>query len=162
MFIGFNGDLLSFWKFIKDVPELCSLAELAMHLFNVCTHSAALERVWSLMGNTHTKTRNRLSAEKVTSLALLKMDVVRKRKAVEAVKATMKRSTNLRSSEVAESGIPAAIMPLTEEDSTFEAPDADDLIQELEELIDYYEEDVNDQASNADWITFASFLGRSV
>ncbi|SJL01174.1 uncharacterized protein ARMOST_04492 [Armillaria ostoyae] len=51
------------------------LFRLALHLFSVCANSASCERLFSVLGNTLTKLRNRLGTKTLTSLAEMKMHI---------------------------------------------------------------------------------------
>ena len=110
------------------------------------------------MGNTHTKSRNSLSAEKVTRSALLKMDVIRKRKAMESFKCPQKKSQTLSSSpanQAGTAGIPEVLLPLIDEDDDLTDTGIENLIDDLWDLNDY---GLDEQISGTDFITLSSFL----
>ena len=55
------------WNMVKkDAPEL---SQLALRLMGIAVNSAGCERLFSQMGLTHTKVRNRLGHAKVTHIA---------------------------------------------------------------------------------------------
>ena len=60
-------------KTISGFEPQCSrdLVEVAMRLGFIPSSSAASERVWSALGNIHTKKRNRLSNEKIEKLGIV-------------------------------------------------------------------------------------------
>ena len=60
----------------KDAPELC---QLALRLMGIAVNSAGCERLFSQMGLTHTKVRNRLGHAKVTHIAQLRQELHRNR-----------------------------------------------------------------------------------
>ncbi|DBA82624.1 TPA: hypothetical protein ACH3X1_006872 [Trebouxia sp. C0004] len=60
----------------KDAPELC---QLALRLMGIAMNSAGCERLFSQMGLTHTKVRNRLGHAKVTHIAQLRQELHRHR-----------------------------------------------------------------------------------
>ncbi|KAL0035364.1 hypothetical protein WJX77_003237 [Trebouxia sp. C0004] len=65
------------WRMVKkDAPELC---QLALRLMRVAVNSAGCERMFSQMGLTHTKVRNRLAHAKVTHIAQLRQELHRSR-----------------------------------------------------------------------------------
>lgn len=59
------------WK-ITGTNETFDISDLALLLFSVCPNSASCEWVFSSFDIIHTKLRNQLSAEKVTSIAKVK------------------------------------------------------------------------------------------
>lgn len=65
------------WNMVKkDAPELC---QLALRLMGIAVNSAGCERLFSQMGLTHTKVRNRLAHAKVTHIAQLRQELHRHR-----------------------------------------------------------------------------------
>ena len=53
---------LRYWRTVLSYTS--NLAEFAYRLFSISLSSATSEKVWSLMGNIHTKWRNCLSSKK--------------------------------------------------------------------------------------------------
>ncbi|KAJ8688720.1 hypothetical protein PTI98_013479 [Pleurotus ostreatus] len=51
------------------------LVRLAEHILSICANSASCERLFSVLGNTLTKLRNRLSTKPLVELAKLKMHI---------------------------------------------------------------------------------------
>ena len=134
--------MTAFWKFIKDdQPELRCLADLAIHVLNMCHHSAAIERIWSLMSNIHTKARNRLLLEKVVGSAVLKLDIIRERRIKQSkMKAKPKATTAC--------GLPVAVEPSGKKfDDYLDEGSIEDLFAELEEMEDF--DDVDDSVDNS-------------
>ena len=64
---------VTWWKSIKSMVPHCAieLVEVAMRLGSIPATSAASERVWSSLGNIHTKKRNRLGNEKIEKLGIV-------------------------------------------------------------------------------------------
>lgn len=63
------------WEFAKRIApttrwqDFCTTQPLTSHLLRIPPLSAAFERNWSIFGNMHTKSRNRLTCERVQKLA---------------------------------------------------------------------------------------------
>ena len=77
-------DLVLIWQRINtqaddEVPAgRNALTKLAIRVLSVVANSAGCERSFSIFGNIHTKTRNKLGAETVHKTGILKMDIRRR------------------------------------------------------------------------------------
>ena len=77
-------DLVFIWKRIdtqadNELPAgRNALTRLAIRLLSVVANSAGCERSFSIFGNIHTKTRNKLGTETVHKTGILKMDIRRR------------------------------------------------------------------------------------
>ncbi|CAE6478675.1 unnamed protein product [Rhizoctonia solani] len=67
------------------------LAYLATHILSIVANSAGCERLFSEMGNIHTKRRNRLAYNKVFDTAVVRMDLKRKHAAEGLTRSRLKR-----------------------------------------------------------------------
>lgn len=78
-FAAIQIDLVWLWKRLdkKSTTGRNTLVRLAIHLLSVIANSAGCKRAFSTFGITHTKIRNKLSAEKVHKTAVVKMDIRR-------------------------------------------------------------------------------------
>ena len=77
-------DLVLIWQCINtqaddEVPAGCNaLMKLAIHVLSVVANLAGCEHSFSIFGNIHTKTCNKLGAETVHKTGVLKMDIQRR------------------------------------------------------------------------------------
>ena len=55
-----------FWELLGG--EAPQLSTVMLRLYSIPVHSAAVERLWSLLGHIHTATRNSLELQRVVSL----------------------------------------------------------------------------------------------
>lgn len=73
-------DLVSLWTYVVDnepKEEIKQLGSLAIHIHSVVANSTDCERLFSTMGDIHTKQRNRLDPQRVRSMAVVKIGLQR-------------------------------------------------------------------------------------
>ena len=78
------------WKLVKsEAPQLC---KLALRLMAMGVNAAGCERIFSQMGLTHTKLRNRLGYAKTTHIAQLRQELHRHRQPRQRARAVVTAS----------------------------------------------------------------------
>lgn len=111
------------WNMVKrEAPELC---QLALRLMAMAVNAAGCERVFSQMGLTHTKLRNRLGFAKVTHLAQLRQELHRHREARKKKKMVATASASASAS---------ASTSASTSGRTRDLPDAQDQLMDLDAL----------------------------
>ena len=88
-------------------------------------HSAAIERLWSMMASIHTKSRNRLKLEKVVGAAAVKMQIHKDKQEELRFQAAGKKQL-----------IPSG--PKEDEVTLQNQPELEEEVMDIEELIDEY------------------------
>ena len=111
----------------REAPELC---QLALRLMAMAVNAAGCERVFSQMGLTHTKLRNRLGFAKVTHLAQLRQELHRHREARKKKKMVATASASASAS---------ASTSASTSGRTRDLPDAQDQLMDLDALTSAYE-----------------------
>ena len=71
-------DVRQFWNNVGVSSQ--TLREFAHLLFSVTPHSCCVERLFSLLGLVHTKTRNRMKTDMLKKLGSLSLDLCDKKK----------------------------------------------------------------------------------
>ena len=85
------------WKLVKsEAPQLC---KLALRLMAMGVNAAGCERIFSQMGLTHTKLRNRLGYAKTTHIAQLRQELHRHRQPRKRARAVVTASGSAAGSE---------------------------------------------------------------
>lgn len=89
--------MVDIWRHI-DTDDLTSgriwLVKLAIRVLSVIANSAGCERLFSAMGLIHTKTRNRLSLEKVRKAVYLKSTLQREQEILGWTRPRLKRKVD--------------------------------------------------------------------
>ncbi|DBA99061.1 TPA: hypothetical protein ACH3X1_014200 [Trebouxia sp. C0004] len=115
------------WNMVKwEAPELC---QLALRLMAMAVNAAGCERVFSQMGLTLTKLRNRLGFAKVTHLAQLRQELHRHRQARKKKKMVATASATASASASASASTSASTSGRTQD-----LPDAQDQLMDLDAL----------------------------
>lgn len=74
-------DLVGIWTYVVEKEakeEIKQLGRLAIHIHSVVANSTDCERLFSTMGDIHTKQRNRLDHQRVRDMAVVKLALRRK------------------------------------------------------------------------------------
>ncbi|KDN35540.1 hypothetical protein RSAG8_11497, partial [Rhizoctonia solani AG-8 WAC10335] len=104
------------------------LTYLAIHVLSIVANSAGCERLFSEMGNIHTKRRNRLSFEKVFDTAVVKMNLKRQHAALGLTRARLQREFGISTTH------PDGVALLPQGDRDAEKDQHDETAEEVAEI----------------------------